>query len=84
MTDTMHTYGYGEVDPGLGDPELALRTDERREAFRLLTGAVSVAYPDLLSPDPAAAQPNMAAPANTVAQFSATAALAGQVDGLRV
>jgi hypothetical protein len=85
MTDTrMHTYGYAEADPGSGDPELALRAHERREAFTLLAGAVSVAYPDLLSSAPITEQPNVAAPADTVAQFSATAALSQQVDGLRL
>lgn len=77
----MHT--YGEFDPGLANVEALERFRVVAEAVDLLRGSVRVAHPDL-SPPPVAEQPNVAAPADAIAQYSATAALSQQVDSLRL
>lgn len=78
----IHT--FGEFDPGAANAELLERFRERTDGEFLLKDAVRVAYPDLPSPTPVAEQPTTVAPADTVAQYSATAALSQQVDSLRL
>ena len=75
----MHT--YGEFDPGAANAELLKRFRVVTEAVDLLGDSVRVAYPDL-SPAPVTEQQTVAAP-DTVAQYSAIAALSQQVDGFR-